>query len=162
MWILTHIYCYLCVKQLNKAIIMSFNAKTYLWLHNIEKDFYKLVQILWETFTTTQRLKKPERQVTTSDRNVLSWDGWLIDIFVMQNKYLVVIYILRLYCFFSIYPHIFPTQQKKFSSYWWIFQLNPHCPSHPKDHVVNVCKHKFPCTFFGMHKCDTKETEPIL
>ena len=28
-------------------------SKTYLWLHNIEKDFYKLVQLLRETFTTT-------------------------------------------------------------------------------------------------------------
>ena len=37
-------------------------SKTYLWLHNIEKDFYKLVQLLRETFTTT-----PAQHVTTSD-----------------------------------------------------------------------------------------------
>ena len=37
---------YLCVKQLNKTITMFLMSKTYLWLHNIEKDFYKLVQIL--------------------------------------------------------------------------------------------------------------------
>ena len=41
-------------------------SKTYLWLHNIEKDFYKLVQLLRETFTTT-----PAQHVTTSDLQVL-------------------------------------------------------------------------------------------
>ena len=53
-------------------------SKTYLWLHNIEKDFYKLVQLLRETFTTT-----PAQHVTTSDLQVLwglkhGMDGWLI------------------------------------------------------------------------------------
>ena len=52
-------------------------SKTYLWLHNIEKDFYKLVQLLRETFTTT-----PAQHVTTSDLQVLwglkhGMDGWL-------------------------------------------------------------------------------------
>ena len=37
---------YLFVKQLNKTITMFLMSKTYLWLHNIEKDFYRLVQIL--------------------------------------------------------------------------------------------------------------------
>ena len=37
---------HLCVKQLNKNITMFLMSKTYLWLHNIDKDFYKLVQIL--------------------------------------------------------------------------------------------------------------------
>ena len=53
-------------------------SKTYLWLHNIEKDFYKLVQLLRETFTTT-----PAQHVTTSDLQVLwglkhGMDGWLL------------------------------------------------------------------------------------
>ena len=62
-------------------------SKTYLWLHNIEKDFYKLVQLLRETFTTT-----PAQHVTTSDLQVLwglkhGMDGWLLvthNIFVMR------------------------------------------------------------------------------
>ena len=41
-------------------------SETYLWLHNIEKDFYKLVQLLRETFTTT-----PVQHGTTSDLQVL-------------------------------------------------------------------------------------------
>ena len=62
------------------------------------------------------------------------------------NWYFVVIYILRLYCFFLIFPPIFPTQQKNFCSYWRIFQIIPYPTSHPKNRVVNVCKHKFACT----------------
>ena len=59
----------ICVKQLNKTVTMFLMSKTYLWLHNIEKDFYKLVQLLGdlqETFTTT-----PAQHVTTSDLQVL-------------------------------------------------------------------------------------------
>ena len=68
-------------------------SKTYLWLHNIEKDFYKLVQLLRETFTTT-----PAQHVTTSDMGFETWDGWLIagnthNIFVMQNKLILPAYI---------------------------------------------------------------------
>ena len=63
------------------------------------------------------------------------------------NWYFMVIYILRLNCFFFlIFSHIFPTQQNNFCSYWRIFQIIPYPTSHPKDRVVNVCKHKFACT----------------
>ena len=58
----------------------------------------------------------------------------------------MVIYILRLYGCFKIFPHIFPTQLKNFWSYWRIFQIIPHPTSHPKECVVNACKHKFACT----------------
>ena len=33
-----------CLSVLNKLCFLM--SKTYLWLHNIEKDFYKLLQIL--------------------------------------------------------------------------------------------------------------------
>ena len=132
---------YLCVKQ-----TMFFMSKTYLWLHNIEKDFYKLVQILWETFTTTHRLEKTS--ATCNNKRWLTWfvgnlhvssglkhglGGWLLVIRKIFwsykiNWYFMVIYILRLYCFFLIFPHIFPTQQKNFCSYWRIFLIIPYPP----------------------------------
>ena len=116
-------------------------SKTYLWLDNIEKDFYKLVHIPWETFTTTQRLTKLARHVTTSDLHVFrglkhGMGGWLL---VTCTIYLPC----KINCYF---PHIFPAQQKNFSSYWRIFQIIPYHTSHPKDRVVNVCKHKFAFT----------------
>ena len=77
--------------------------------------------------------------------------GWLLvtrTIFVSCkiNWYFMVIYILRHNCFFKIFSHISPTRQKNFCSYWRIFQIIPYPTSHPKDRVVNVCKHKFACT----------------
>ena len=138
-------------------------SKTFLLLHNIEKDFYKFVQILWETFTTTQRLKKPARHVTTSDGSwaiftsyealiVETWDGWLIAVKRTKflsckiNWYFMVIYILRIYCFFkNLFTH-FPNSTKNFCSFLRIFQIITCPTSHRKDRVVNVCKHKFACT----------------
>ena len=57
--------------------------------------------------------------------------GWLVvipNIFLSYkiNWYFMIIYILTLYCFFEIFPHIFPTQQKNFCSYWRIFQIIPY------------------------------------
>ena len=126
-------------------------SKTYLWLHNIEKDFYKLVQLLRETFTTT-----PAQHVTTSDLQVLwglkhGMDGWLLvthTIFLSCkiNWYFLLIYILRLYCFFFNLSTHFPNTTKEFFRLLENISNNPLPASHPKDRVVNVCKHKFACT----------------
>ena len=96
-------------------------SKTYLWLHNIEKDFYKLVQLLRESFTTTPM-------------GFETWDGWLIagnthNIFVIQNKLILPAYIhFKTILLFLIFPHISPTQQKNFFGYWRIFQIIPYPP----------------------------------
>ena len=104
-------------------------------------------------------MKKARRNVTTSDGSWATftfyeaWDGWLIagnthDTFVMQNKLILHGYIhfktiLRL---FKIFPHIFPTQQNNFCSYWKIFQIIPYPTSRSNVCAVNLCNHKFACT----------------
>ena len=126
------------------------------------------MQILWETFTTTQRLKT--NRATCNNKRWLTWlvgnlhvlsglkhgmGGWLLVIRTIFlsckiNWYFMVIYILRLYCFFKIFLPILPTQENNFCSYWRIFQIIPYpLPpplSHPKNRVVNVWEHKFACT----------------
>ena len=138
-------------------------SKTYLWLHNIEKDFYKLVQLLRETFTTT-----PAQHVTTSDLQVLwglkhGMDGWLLvthTIFLSSkiNWYFLLIYILRLYCFFLIFPHIFPTQQKNFFGYWRIFQIIPY----PPPTLKIECEMYASINLHAQMWHQNEETEPIL
>ena len=62
------------------------------------------------------------------------------------NWYFMVIYILRIYCFFkNLFTH-FPNSTKNFCSFLRIFQIITCPTSHRKDRVVNVCKHKFACT----------------
>ena len=84
--------------------------------------------------------------------HVLRWDGWLIagkmhEIFVMQNKLILhgYIHFKNVLLFLNLFTH-FPNSTKNFCSFPRIFQIITCPTSHPKDRVVNVCKHKFAYT----------------
>ena len=80
-----------------------------------------------------------------------TWDGWLLVTHTILlsskiNWYFLLIYILRLYCFFLNLSTHFPNTTKEFFRLLENISNNPLPASHPKDRVVNVCKHKFACT----------------
>ena len=81
-----------------------------------------------------------------------TWDGWLIagnthNIVVIQNKLILPAYIhfKTILLFFNLSTH-FPNTTKEFFRLLENNSNNPLPASHPKDRVVNVCKHKFACT----------------
>ena len=81
-----------------------------------------------------------------------TWDGWLIagnthNIVVIQNKLILPAYIhfKTILLFFNLSTH-FPNTTKEFFRLLENISNNPLPASHPKDRVVNVCKHKFACT----------------
>ena len=81
-----------------------------------------------------------------------TWDGWLIagnirTIFLSCkiNWYFMVIYILRLYCFFKSFDPFSQHNKRIFAASGEYFKQS-FIPSHPKNRLVNVCEHKFECT----------------
>ena len=81
-----------------------------------------------------------------------TWDGWLISgntqyIFVIQNKLILhgYIHFNTILLFLNLSTH-FPNTTKEFFRLLENISNNPLPASHPKDRVVNVCKHKFACT----------------
>ena len=81
-----------------------------------------------------------------------TWDGWLIagnthDIFVMQNKLILhgYIHFKTILLFLNRSTHYLNTT-KEFLQLLENISSNPLPPSHSKEHVISVCKHKFACT----------------
>ena len=136
---------YLCVKQ-----TMFFNVKNLPLAPQYRK---RLLQISANSVRNIHNHAKVEKtSATCNNKRWLTWfvgnlhvlwglkhgtGGWLLVIRTIflsckMNWYFMVVYILRLNCFFKIFPHIFPTQQKNFCSYWRIFEIIPYPPPTPK------------------------------
>ena len=163
MWIPAWVYTvYLCVKQLNKIITMFSNVKNLPLAPQYRK---RLLQISTVTARSARNIHN-HACATCNDKRSSSlmgfetWDGWLIagnthNIFVIQNKLILPAYIhfKTILLFLNLSTH-FPNTTKEFFRLLENISNNPLPASHPKDRVVNVCKHKFACT--------NEETEPIL
>ena len=129
----------LCVKQ-----TMFFNVKNLPLAPQYQK---RLLQICVNSVRNIHNHAKVEKTSTTcNNKRWLTWfvgnlhvlwglkhgmGGWLLVIRMIIlsckiNWYFMVIYILRLSCFFKVFPPIFPTQQNNFCSYWRIFQIIPY------------------------------------
>ena len=132
---------YLCVKQ-----TMFFNVKN---LPLAPQYLKRLLQISANSVRNIyNHAKVGKTSATCNNKRWLTWfvgnlhvrvlwglkhgmGGWLLvirKIFLpcKINSYFMVIYILRLYYFFKIFLHIFPTEQNNFCSYWRIFQIIPY------------------------------------
>ena len=93
---------YLCVKQLDKAITMSFNVKNLPLAPQYRKRPLKISENSVRNIHSQPKFEKPSATCNNKRTSPLmgleTWDGWLIagnthDIFVMQNKFILHGYI---------------------------------------------------------------------